>query len=120
MSDVTRQSILNTAKQCVCQDRNDQYGEPEDSFEVIAKLWDAYLDARLESVGKCTITYPSDNTKLTHRNHVLDAHDVGMMMCLLKIARIASGQTNTDNYVDLAGYAACAGEIAATAERSKA
>jgi hypothetical protein len=35
-----------------------------------------------------------------------------MMMALLKIARIASGQTKEDNYVDLCGYAACAGEIA--------
>ena len=34
-----------------------------------------------------------------------------MMMALLKIARIKKGK-NVDSYVDLAGYAACAGEIA--------
>jgi hypothetical protein len=34
------------------------------------------------------------------------------MMALLKIGRIASGQAQADNYIDLAGYAACAGEIA--------
>ena len=34
-----------------------------------------------------------------------------MMMALLKIARIASGN-NPDSFVDLAGYAACGGEIA--------
>jgi hypothetical protein len=34
------------------------------------------------------------------------------MMALLKIGRIASGQAKADNYIDLAGYAACAGEIA--------
>lgn len=39
MSDnVTRQSILDTAAKYVCQDRNDQYGEPEDSFQTIADV----------------------------------------------------------------------------------
>jgi hypothetical protein len=35
-----------------------------------------------------------------------------MMLALLKIGRIATGHTKADNYIDLAGYAACAGEIA--------
>ena len=42
----------------------------------------------------------------------LDAEDVAIMMCLLKIARIATGEPKADNYIDLAGYSACAGEIA--------
>ena len=37
--------------------------------------------------------------------------DVAIMMALLKVARIATGAGKVDNYVDLAGYAACAGEI---------
>jgi hypothetical protein len=39
------------------------------------------------------------------------------MMALLKIARIATGEPKADNYVDLAGYAVCAGEIATEVER---
>lgn len=35
-----------------------------------------------------------------------------MMMAMLKIARIKSGRYHEDNFIDLAGYAACAGEIA--------
>ena len=35
-----------------------------------------------------------------------------MMMALLKVARIKGGD-KADSFVDLAGYAACAGEIAA-------
>ena len=35
-----------------------------------------------------------------------------MMMALLKIARIKSGTATEDSFVDLAGYAACGGEIA--------
>ena len=85
---MTRQEILTQAAECVCKDREEQYGTPEDSLSLIAALWNAYLGDR-----------------------VTDDHDVAVMMALLKIARIASGQTKADNYVDLAGYAACAGEI---------
>ena len=34
------------------------------------------------------------------------------MMCLLKLARIGSGIYSEDNWTDLAGYAACGGELA--------
>lgn len=43
-------------------------------------------------------------------NHIT-AKDVAAMMGLLKVARIATG-SSPDSFVDLAGYAACAGEIA--------
>lgn len=35
------------------------------------------------------------------------------MMCLFKIARIATGYGKADNWIDLAGYAACGGELEA-------
>lgn len=38
--------------------------------------------------------------------------DVAMLMALLKIARICTGTGTADSFVDLAGYAACGGEIA--------
>lgn len=53
---MTRDEVLNAAKQCVCHDRNNQYGAP-------------------------------------------------------KVARIATGSGSQDNWIDLAGYAACGGEI---------
>lgn len=34
-----------------------------------------------------------------------------MMMVLLKVARVSTGTTHLDNFVDVAGYAACAYEI---------
>lgn len=90
MAETTRKSILAEAEKCVCTDREEQYGNAENNFALIARLWREYLD--------------TDNA--------ITAHDVAIMMALLKIARIASGQTKEDNYVDLCGYAACAGEIA--------
>lgn len=41
-----------------------------------------------------------------------------MMMALLKVARIKYSD-KADNFVDLAGYAACAGEIATRAEEAR-
>lgn len=87
----TRKTILDAAEKCVCQDRQDTYGRPEDSFGAIAALWTAYLD-----IGR-------DITPV----------DVAQMMILLKIGRAKENPKHTDNWVDMAGYAACAGEIAA-------
>jgi hypothetical protein len=47
-----------------------------------------------------------------HGQKPLDAHDVGVMMVCMKLARTQSGAVNPDDYVDACGYAACAGEIA--------
>ena len=79
-----REWALDEAKKCVCSDRNEQYGDPEDNFEEIAKYWTTYLGTEVNSV------------------------DVAMMMCLFKIARITgSSYASTDSFVDLIGYAAC-------------
>lgn len=41
---------------------------------------------------------------------VLDDVEIYMMI-LLKVARIGSGSRSRDNWIDVAGYAACGGEI---------
>ena len=82
-----RANILDAAKACVCGKREDDYGTPEDNFGVIAKLWTAYTGAKIEP------------------------QDVAAMMILLKIGRISSGSLSRDNWIDVAGYAACGGEI---------
>lgn len=94
---MTRDEVLNAAKQCVCHDRNNQYGSPEDNFKTIAYLWTDYLNAgnALRGVGIC-----------------LRAKDVAVMMILLKVARVATGSGNyADGWIDICGYAACGGEI---------
>jgi hypothetical protein len=94
---MTRKQILETADKCVNGERQEQYGTPEDNFRTIAEFWQIYLSKKLQPT-------------------TIDAHDVAVMMALLKIARITSGQIKDDNYIDLAGYAACAGEIATVDE----
>ena len=93
---VWREGILDEAKRCVCGKREQDYGTPQNNFATIADFWNTYLGGRLSP----------DNP--------INSHDVGIMMALLKIARIKSGGTaagSMDNYIDLAGYAACAGEM---------
>ncbi|MBR5285399.1 MAG: hypothetical protein IKU30_00730 [Clostridia bacterium] len=85
---MTRKDVLDAAEKCVCGKREQDYGSPEDNFRTIAQLWSAYKGV--------------DFTAL----------DVAMMMALLKIARIRTGKGTADSFVDLAGYAACGGEIA--------
>lgn len=89
---MTRADILKAAERCVCTDRNQQYGEPEDNFRIIAALWNVYLFGRGAKAQ-------------------LNPADIGAMMALFKLGRIATGGDKADNFIDLAGYAACAGEI---------
>ena len=84
----TRKTILDAATTCVCKERNDQYGEPEDCFQDIANLWAAYKGVDF------------------------DPFDVAMMMSLLKVARAKANPKHTDNYIDLCGYGSIAGELA--------
>lgn len=92
---MTREEILNAAKQCVCHDRNEQYGEPENNFAVIARFWQEYIFGA------------------TGKTFNLTTFDVANMMVLFKVARAATAgaNANADSFVDMAGYAACGGEI---------
>ena len=83
---ITKQ-LLNKAIEIVSGDRQKEYGDKVENHDNIAKLWSAYLDVKIE------------------------AHDVSVMMILLKIARTKIGTRTKDTYVDMAGYSAIAGEI---------
>ena len=79
--------FLKTADNLVKGDRDKDYGDKTENHNNIAKLWSAYLDTKVE------------------------AHDVAIMMSLLKIARTKLGAVSKDTYVDMAAYGAIAGEI---------
>ena len=87
-----RSEILDRANDIVNGIRISSYGQPEDNFQLIADYWSMYLVHK----GKM--------------NDVLSNEDVTVMMILLKIARLG-GEGTEDCFVDIAGYAACGGEI---------
>lgn len=82
-----RGMILDKAKETINGARQDAYGNPEDSFAAIAKLWTAYTGIEFTP------------------------HGVAMMMTLLKVARIKGGAGSEDSYIDLCGYAALAADM---------
>ena len=77
---------LDTAAKIVSGQRQMDYGDKYQNHENISKLWSAYLD------------------------YNISAHDVAICMLLVKVARLKHRPTK-DCYIDMAGYAAIAGEI---------
>lgn len=94
----TKQDILQTALAAV-GDRGLNYGKPENNFKRIADLWNVHLINR----------YAESST--AGELPTLDPHDVAMMMVLMKVARLENTPEHLDSWVDIAGYAACGGEL---------
>lgn len=86
--EASRGLVLLDALEAINGERQDCYGKPEDSFDLIAKFWTAYLQRKL---------------KLP-----IHKHDVAMLMALFKAARIRDGVDHIDSYTDLCGYTAIA------------
>lgn len=74
-------------------DRGLNYGSPEDNFQRIANLWEAFL-------------FTEHGYKIS-----ISPADVAMLMILMKVARLIHQPAHLDSVVDLAGYAACLGNI---------
>lgn len=96
----TREQVLSAARACVCGDREQDYGSPENNFRTIASLWNSYL------YGAGLMENPTP-----HVWKGLKPKDVAAMLALLKVARIAGNRPKQDNWIDLAGYAACGAEL---------
>lgn len=92
-----RSEFLAKVDSIVTSDRSIIHGPPEDSFNTIANLWNAYLNAR-----------PRNDE---NHNQPLTIFDVALMMDLLKTARLATNPTNLDSWLDKAGYVTCGGSL---------
>lgn len=89
-------SVLTEAENIVNGAREGQYGRAEDSFERIARLWNAYL------INKGLVA---------EGGLLLSGNDTANLMVLLKLAREQHSHKR-DNYVDIAGYAELANRTA--------
>lgn len=85
---MNRAQILDAAKEAVTVDRAATHGAVEDTFAAIARVWSARL-------GVTVLPY-----------------QVAIMLADLKTCRAWGNPGHADNWVDLAGYAACGGELA--------
>ena len=82
----TRTQILEKAENLINGDRQNDYGDAQESFDAIGQMWSAYLGT------------------------AVSGRDVCNMMALLKIARLRNGP-HDDSSVDGAGYLALGAEI---------
>lgn len=75
------ESILQEAQRIIHGQRNKDYGHPRENFKNIADLWAAYLGWEINPM------------------------DVALMMVLMKVARLETGNYHRDSVTDIAGYA---------------
>lgn len=68
-------------------ERGSSYGSVEDNFNRIAGLWSVLLEKEVT------------------------AAQVALCLAALKMARLVETPNHYDSWVDLAGYAACGGEV---------
>ena len=91
---MTKEEILKKARDLVTGDRNETHGDAFQNHAEIAEFWNIYLDKKLQPMASIT------------------AEDVALMMVLMNISRNTQGKKkNLDNFIDMCGYAAIAGEI---------
>jgi len=91
---MTKEEILKRAKDLISGDRNDTHGDAFQNHAEIAEFWNIFLDKKLKPMAS------------------ISAEDVALMMVLMKISRNNQGKKNNlDNFIDMCGYAAIAGEI---------
>ena len=81
-------NCLLEANKVINGERQDEYGNPENSFQIIAEYWTTFLKY------KCGLDTP------------LTPLDITNMMVLFKQARKLGQKHKRDNYVDSCGYEA--------------
>lgn len=84
---MNRATILDSAKQAVTQDRQATHGQPENTFGAIAAVWSARLGVTITPAQVC------------------------ILLVDLKTCRAWQNPAHQDSWVDVAGYAACGGEL---------
>lgn len=84
---MTRDEILKEAARIISTERADDYGPADESFKRIARLWTAYLDVAVSPM------------------------DAANMFVLSKVQRTLMSPGKDDTWIDIAGYAALAGEM---------
>ena len=85
---MNRAEILDEAKAAITVDRQQTHGKPENNFATIAAIWAARLGVSITPA------------------------QVAIMLVDLKTVRAWGNPRHNDNWVDIAGYAACGGELA--------
>jgi len=84
---------LDEAKSIITGERQDSYGNPEDSFNIISEFWTTFLRHRFGD-----------------KEILLNSLDIANMMILFKQARKLGQSHSRDNYLDSCGYESIAAD----------
>lgn len=84
---MTTHTLLDEAKGLIYGDRADAYGSYQEHAEKLAIVFGVILDTNVP------------------------VEKVPLLLAALKMVRLAQDPTHTDSWVDLAGYAGCAGKL---------
>jgi len=103
LNHLKKESILGTANRIINGERQDSYGAPEDSFQIIAEYWSTFLNAKFKR-------------RTPEFRFVLDPVDVANLMVLFKQARKLGQKPARDTYADSVGYEAIAADRLSTWE----
>lgn len=82
-----KEEVLDKAKELITNDRIKAYGPPKMNFQRIATLWEPILKTKVSPA------------------------QIALCLTQLKVARLIETEDHNDSWVDLAGYAACGGEV---------
>ena len=77
-----QKNIIQEAADLITGDRQDDYGNIDDNYEMTAAFWEGYLK----------------------KKEKIKPSDAAIMMVLLKISRMAKGTWNKDTFADAIGY----------------
>lgn len=80
-------SLLEEAQSLIYGDRAQAYGSYEAEATKLATMWSQFLGVHIDSA------------------------QVPAMMIMLKLCRLSNNPTHRDSWVDIAGYAGCAGKL---------
>ena len=89
---MNRKEILEDAIHLIYNDRQADYGTPQDNFRRIAALWSVVLGIKVEE------------------------YQVALCMNQVKVARLVQSPTKLDGWVDGAAYMGIGGELATEEE----
>ena len=94
MPETLRGAVLAEARELIEGDRNNTYGPPHQDFQRAADAATAY---GYRAIG----------------GKPIEAHDIAILIGLVKVSRLMWTPEKRDSWVDLAGYAACGWECVA-------
>ena len=104
MTDI-KEYIADGAKNIVDGARRGAYGKPENNFHRIAKLWNAWFDAKGWALVPTEVANNGDIIELA-------PGDISPMMRLMKEARLCETPDHLDSHMDIVGYALTGAEVA--------